>query len=100
MTSTDVSSSSCGVTPGRAPAASMCRQRVRIVPAADILSSCSGVLGTIIRYTLAASRGLYGLVGFEPQRGQRPLDLGGDLIGAGGTVDAPQQALPVVVADK
>ena len=75
------SSSSFVVTPGRALGGEHLQAAGRgSRPAAAILSSCSGVLGTIIRYTLAASLGLDRLVGFEPQRRQGPLDLGGDLV--------------------
>ena len=58
------SSSSSVVTPGRALASSICRQRTRISPAAAIWSTCSGVLRMIIRYTLG--------LGPRPRSPRRP----------------------------
>src|SRR3954449_13300715 len=86
-------SSSSVVTPGRALASSMCRQRTRISPAAAILSTCSGVLRMIILYTLVPSswNSLNRLVGLEPQGRQGALDLVGDRVRRRRTIDLAQQ---------
>src|SRR4029077_21216324 len=94
-------SSALVVTPGRALAASIRRQRTRIWPEAAILSTCSGVFLMIMRYTLAVRRRfLDRLVGFQLQRGERAAQLIGHRVRGGAAVDPPQPALVVVKLDQ
>src|SRR5690348_9529086 len=81
-------SSSPVVTPARALPISMRRQRTSTSPAAAILSTCSVVLGTIIRYTLT------------PRGADDPPQLLAHLVGRAGAIDPVQQASLLVVADQ
>src|SRR3954447_9466069 len=86
-----VASSSSVVMPGRTFDSTIFMQRTRMSPAAAILSTCSGVLRTIIRYTL------YSLVLLQTHRRQGAPDLLGDLVGTRLAGDPAQDAALVVV---
>src|SRR3954467_10951690 len=84
-------SSSIVVTPGRTLPASRSIVRTRISPARAILSISAGVFLMII----GGSESL-----FEPQRREGGPDVVVDLGGAARPVEAPQQALLLVVVDQ
>src|SRR6478752_4343603 len=97
-------SSSPVVTPARALAASIFRQRTRTSPEAAIWSTCSGVFLMIMRYKLVVAAGglasLDGLVLLHPQRRQRAAYLLGHLVRRLLALDPAQDTAAVVVGDE